>query len=72
MTNWLFWTVPEPLAKKYAIGLVLLIYVFPVFFGVYYTKIGAIVNILWYDVIFYIFSKSKQKRKDNDESDSME
>jgi len=52
MTNWLFWAVPEPLAKKYAIGLVLLIYVFPVFFGVYYTKIGAIVNILWYDVIF--------------------
>ena len=72
MTRWMFWAVPAPFVKRYTIGLILLIYVFPVLFGVYYTKIGAIVNILWYDVIFYIFSKSKQNRKDDNEGNLME
>ena len=72
MTRWIFWAVPEPMAKRYAIGLILLIYVFPSLFGVYYTKLGAIVNILWYDIIFYVFSRAKENRKDNDESDRME
>jgi|TARA_A100001391_G_scaffold204625_2_gene200983 hypothetical protein len=72
MTRWIFWAVPEPMAKRYAIGLILLIYVFPSLFGVYYTKIGAIINILWYDIIFYVFSRAKENRKDKDESDRME
>ncbi len=72
MTRWIFWAVPEPMAKRYAIGLILLIYVFPSLFGVYYTKLGAIVNILWYDIIFYVFSRAKENRKDKDESDRME
>ena len=72
MTRWIFWAVPEPMAKRYAIGLILLIYVFPSLFGVYYTKLGAIVNILWYDIIFYVFSRAKENRKDNDESNRME
>ena len=72
MTRWIFWAVPEPMAKIYAIGLILLIYVFPSLFGVYYTKIGAIINILWYDIIFYVFSRAKENRKDKDESDRME
>jgi hypothetical protein len=72
MIRWIFWAVPEPMAKRYAIGLILLIYVFPSLFGVYYTKLGAIVNILWYDIIFYVFSRAKENRKDNDESNRME
>ncbi len=72
MTRWIFWAVPEPMAERYAIGLILLIYVFPSLFGVYYTKIGAIINILWYDIIFYVFSRAKENRKDKDESDRME
>ena len=72
MTRWIFWAVPEPMAKRYAIGLILLIYIFPSLFGVYYTKIGAIINILWYDIIFYVFSRAKENRKDKDESDRME
>ena len=66
MTRWIFWAVPEPMAKRYAIGLILLIYVFPSLFGVYYTKIGAIINILWYDIIFYVFSRAKENRKDKE------
>ena len=72
MTRWIFWAVPEPMAKRYAIGLILLIYVFPSLFGVYYTKLGAVMNILWYDIIFYVFSRAKENGKDNDESNRME
>jgi|TARA_A100001011_G_scaffold181232_1_gene190121 hypothetical protein len=72
MTRWIFWAVPEPMAKRYAIGLILLIYVFPSLFGVYYTKLGAVMNILWYDIIFYVFSRAKENRKDDDESNRME
>ena len=70
--KWLFWAVPEPMARRYAIGLVLLIYVFPSLFGIYYTKLGAVINILWYDIIFYVFSRAKENGKDNDESNRME
>ena len=72
MIKWIFWAVPEPLAKRYAIGLILLIYIFPSLFGVYYTKLGAVINILWYDIIFYVFAKAKENGKDNDESNRME
>lgn len=72
MTRWIFWAVPEPMAKRYAIGLILLIYVFPSLFGVHYTKLGAVMNILWYDIIFYVFSRAKENGKDNDESNRME
>ena len=72
MTRWIFWAVPEPMAKRYAIGLILLIYVFPSLFGVYYTKLGAVMNILWYDIIFYVFSRAKENSKDDDESNRME
>ena len=72
MTRWIFWAVPEPMAKRYAIGLILLIYVFPSLFGVYYTKLGPVMNILWYDIIFYVFSRAKENRKDDDESNRME
>ena len=72
MTRWIFWAVPEPMAKRYAIGLILLIYVFPSLFGVYYTKLGAVMNILWYDIISYVFSRAKENRKDDDESNRME
>lgn len=68
----MFWAVPESMAKRYAFGLVLLIYIFPTLFGIYYTKVGALINILWYDIIFYMFSKSKQNRKDDNEGNRME
>ena len=68
----MFWAVPESMVKRYAFGLVLLIYIFPTLFGIYYTKVGALINILWYDIIFYMFSKSKQNRKDDNEGNRME
>ena len=49
--NWLFWAVPDQFVKRYAIGLLLLLYVLPTLFGFYYTKLGVVINIIWYDVI---------------------
>ena len=61
MLRWIFWAVPEKFVKRYAIGLLLLLYVFPYLFGFYYTKVGVVINIIWYDVIFYMFAKAKEQ-----------
>ena len=66
MINWVFWAVPEKFVKRYAIGLILIIYVFPWFFGFYYTKIGAVIKIIWYNVIFYWFAKMREKMEDKE------
>ena len=66
MLRWIFWAVPEKFVKRYAIGLLLLLYVFPYLFGFYYTKVGVVINIIWYDVIFYMFAKAKEQME-NDE-----
>ena len=47
-----------------AIGLLLLLYVLPYLFGFYYTKLGVVINIIWYDVIFYTFAKIRDKMED--------
>tara|TARA_B100000927_G_C16442614_1_gene460442 strand:- start:1327 stop:1527 length:201 start_codon:yes stop_codon:yes gene_type:complete len=66
MLRWIFWAVPEKFVKRYAIGLILLLYVLPYLFGFYYTKVGVVINIIWYDVIFYMFAKAKEQME-NDE-----
>ncbi len=66
MLRWIFWAVPEKFVKRYAIGLLLLLYVLPYLFGFYYTKVGVVINIIWYDVIFYMFAKAKEQME-NDE-----
>jgi hypothetical protein len=30
-------------------------------FGLYYTKLGIILNLVWYDLIFYGWVKAKQR-----------
>ena len=66
MLRWIFWAVPEKFVKRYAIGLLLLLYVLPYLFGFYYTKVGVVINIIWYDVKFYMFAKAKEQME-NDE-----
>ena len=51
----------------------MMLFGFPYMFGFYYTKLGIVINILWYDIIFYGFVKIRQKiEEDLDESDRME
>ena len=64
MLGWIFWAVPDKMVKRYAIGLLLLLYVLPYLFGFYYTKLGVVINIIWYDVIFSTFAKIRDKMED--------
>jgi hypothetical protein len=42
-----------------------LLYVLPTLFGFYYTKLGVVINIIWYDVIFYVFARIREKMEDD-------
>ena len=62
ITNWLFWAVPEKYAMKYIVILWLALMVIPYYiFGLHYTKLGIILNLVWYDLIFYGWVKAKQR-----------
>ena len=72
--NWLYWAVPEKYAMKYIVILWLALFLIPYYiFGLYYTKLGIILNLIWYDLIFYGWVKAKQRVEgDDDESSNME
>ena len=60
--NWLFWAVPEKYAMKYIVILWVALILIPSYiFGLYYTKLGIILNLVWYDLIFYGWVKAKQR-----------
>ena len=62
ITNWLFWAVPEKYAMKYIVILWVALILIPSYiFGLYYTKLGIILNLVWYDLIFYGWVKAKQR-----------
>ncbi len=65
--NWLYWYVPDSYVKRYIIMMILIMFVIPnALFGVYYTMIGFLVNLIWYDLIFYMWMKAKEKLGEND------
>ena len=65
--NWLYWYVPDSYVKSYIIMMILIMFVIPnALFGVYYTMIGFLVNLIWYDLIFYMWMKAKEKLGEND------
>ena len=65
--NWVYWYVPDSYVKRYIIMMILIMFVIPnALFGVYYTMIGFLVNLIWYDLIFYMWMKAKEKLGEND------
>tara|TARA_B100000927_G_scaffold275152_1_gene254900 strand:+ start:20 stop:226 length:207 start_codon:yes stop_codon:yes gene_type:complete len=61
MLNWIFWAIPEQYVRRYLITLCLVMFIIPNYlFGLYFTKIGFIINLLWYDMIFYGWVRVKQ------------
>jgi len=61
MLNWIFWAIPREYVKRYFITLWLVMFIIPNYiFGLYFTKIGFIINLLWYDMIFYGWVRVKQ------------
>ena len=68
ITNWLFWAVPEKYAMKYIVIMWVALMLIPYYiFGLHYTKLGIILNLVWYDLIFYGWVKAKQRAEEDDE-----
>ena len=67
ITRWLFWTVPEQYIMRYLVTLLLIMFVVPTFFfGMQFTRLGIIINLLWYDLIFYGWFRAKQMIGDDE------
>ena len=67
MMNWIAWAIPEQHVKRYLITLWLAMFVVPQYlFGLQFTKLGFIMNLLWYDLIFYGWVMAKQKLGDDE------
>ena len=61
ISNWLFWTIPEQYAMRYLITLWLVMFMIPTFiFGMQFTRLGFVMNLVWYDIIWYGWVKSKE------------
>ncbi len=61
MLNWIFWAIPREYVRRYFITLWLVMFIIPNYiFGLYFTKVGFIINLLWYDMIFYGWVRVKQ------------
>ena len=62
ISNWLLWAIPDQYVKRYLITLWLVMFVIPGYLlGMHFTKLGFVVNLLWYDLIFYGWVRVKQK-----------
>ena len=67
MTNWLFWAIPHQYVRRYLFALWLVMFVLPGYvFGLQFTKFGFIINLLWYDLIFYGWVRIKQQLGDDE------
>ena len=61
MSNWFFWAVPQEYVRRYIITMWLVMFIIPTYvFGLQFTKLGFIINLLWYDMIFYGWVRVKQ------------
>lgn len=62
MLNWIFWSVPRDYVGRYVFTMWLVMFFLPGFiFGLQFTKIGFIINLLWYDIIFYGWYRLKER-----------
>ena len=66
--NWIFWTVPQEYIRRYLVWMVLIMFFVPNYiFGIYYTITGFLVNLIWYDLIFYGWVKMRDRLEGMDE-----
>ena len=74
-TNWFTWQVPEPRLNQYLFYMIMVVFVVPYIAGIMFTSLGYLLNVLWFDMIFYMWHKNKElieKGKDENESNRME
>ena len=74
-TSWFTWQVPEARLNQYLFYMVMVVFIVPYIAGIMFTSLGYLLNVLWFDMIFYMWFKNKElikKGKDDNESDRME
>jgi len=74
-TNWFTWQVPETRLNQYLFYMVMVVFIVPYIAGIMFTSLGYLLNVLWFDMIFYMWFRNKElmkKGKDDNESDRME
>ena len=60
--NWIYWSVPQKHLKRYLTLLVLEMFILPQYvFGVMYTTLGFLINLIWFDLIFFGWAKVKDE-----------
>jgi hypothetical protein len=68
MLNWIFWQVPVKYVRRYIVTLWLVMFIIPPYvLGISFTKLGFVMNLLWYDLIFYGWVRVKQQLEGDDE-----
>lgn len=59
--NWLFWAIPKNYIRQYFLMFWLIMYFIPWYlFGLQFTKLGFIINWIWFDLVFYGWVRAKQ------------
>jgi hypothetical protein len=78
-TRWITWAVPAEYLHSYLLVMFMSLYILPKYiFGLSFTTLGWLINLLWFDFVFYIWYKikvtieSKLKGRNDDESNRME
>ena len=74
-TNWFTWQVPETRLNQYLFYMIMVVFVVPYISGIMFTSLGYLLNVLWFDLIFYMWHKNKQRienGKDDNESNRMD
>ena len=67
MINWILWRVPADYIRRYIVTLWLVMFVIPPFlFGIQFTIIGFLLNLIWYDIIFYGWYRVKKQIEGED------
>ncbi len=61
ISNWLFWAIPREYIRRYLFIFWLVMFFIPGYFlGLQFTKLGFIINWLWFDLVFYGWFRAKQ------------
>jgi len=64
MNNWLYWSIPERFVRQYLwIMFLVMIFIPKYLFGITYTTMGFLLNLIWFDVIFYHWAKNREREQ---------
>ena len=67
ISKWIYWQVPDRHVKRDIALLIMIMFVVPnLVFGMYYTILGFLINLIWFDAIFYGYMKIRDEMEGGD------